>query len=147
MSQETTIPQNLGHLIPPLPTEEVTVQEEATLSPAVAIDENTRDYSKELVVFNFSDYNPKHCELQNFDKNTAKALTGKLTTLSGVIVQELRHYFKDKVEGGGKYEALYETVGQDVDLYEIEYGAKGRIYGHLFQNQLRVVAFGKFKHK
>jgi hypothetical protein len=128
--------------------QEVPMAPTGGIPTSAATNPQTRDYSIEKAVFSFIDYEEKECELHSLDKNAIKALTKKLKTLSaGMVISDLmRSYFKDKIENGGKYASLYRGL-KDVELYEIVFGDKGRIFAHVVMNEVRVVAFGKIRHK
>ncbi len=120
------------------------------INPQVAIESSIPDtdfFSKGKIVFTFIDYNVKQCGMRDLGKQEAKELMNKLKRISDIEIKDLAssRVIRDNVENAGKYSVLYDSLPEDIELKEIDYNDKGRIFGYLVDKYFCIVAI-KVKH-
>ncbi len=107
--------------------------------------ENIEDFDNKKIVFNFENYNQGDCEIYNLQKQDAKKLTNRLQNMSSVLAKHILTFqtsgFVCKtVENAKSYSSLFSTLPPDVELLEVYYSDKGRLFGYMVNNIFSVVA-------
>lgn len=115
------------------------------IDQGVAIIHEKPDYDdeqKENFLFSFIHYKPGQCGLSNLCDASAKQLVKKLriineTTLRGLADSKL---IKDNINNSGDYAKLYTGLSPDIDIKEICFSDRGRIFAYFVKRYVCIVA-------
>lgn len=123
----------------------ITELNEYKIHPKVAISDEIEDYENKKVVLSFGAYNERHCEIARLQNKDAKQLTHELKKISNTFTKHFKHQNTSRiackpVHNSGKYKPLFNRLPEDdIELLEVDYTNKGRIFGYLINNVFNVV--------
>jgi hypothetical protein len=100
------------------------------------------DKLKENFLFSFVHYKIGQCGLKNLNDQSSKQLIKKLKNINETKVCDLpkSRLIRDDVKNSGDYTNLYHGLSPDVEIKEVEFSDRGRIFVYFVERYVCVVA-------
>jgi hypothetical protein len=110
------------------------VEESSKLPQRVALPEHLHSSNYQI---NFEQYKHKECQIHLLNESSAESLIKRVSLIAQNNSRTIgsSKLIRDNVANDGAYKSLYEGLGKDIEIKEIQFAGTGRIFCHFVNNQ------------
>lgn len=120
---------------------DVQIDPRHAIPESAALNSTISEFEDKIVV-TFEHYKSNACELEKLQRTTARKLSNQLKKLTSITKRELpeSRLIRDSIVRTKNSEFLYKGLSPDVEVKEIAFGEKERLFGYMVDRYFCIIA-------